>query len=745
MSQMNHKESKTILAITSCDTYEGQILASKLSDHIQAQSILYGCSKHQLVCLARNLDKCCRLKARPNCKVIQITYDDVENIVKALQGVHTVVLVPEIESQRVNWANNVVNAMNQEKIGRCILISSIGSDATQKKQLERFVQTEEKVKESFQHWTILRAGLPFQTLLYWVNMIHSTNMLGMPIGPDVKFTPLDIDNLGDALVSIVFPSKRDDSGYTSASDGKSDDIGDGSIVLHKDVPDLALDETITELQFDRKIYTITGPTTVTGVRLVDELNKALTLRSKVEVLEDLEVMDQKDTESMELIAFKQITKDDLRDYLVKLRDTMKLKEEPGRNSLAVMHSLRNAIKLFQQTSISLMTNSMMRRSTGFPSSYTPISDWSEIDDDFSNSDGSDLHKDSCNCKNSKKCHRPRLEPPNDDEVELVLELMEYIGEDRTTFQSGDLKKITGMEGSTAKDFCQKAISALTTKTSTMKVVGLTGGIASGKFNVTPFWFENQLVFLNTPSKSTVVSTIQTLGVPIIDCDKLARIVVEPSHPAYKKLVNHFGTVILQNQTYGQPLDRYKFGTIIFPDAAQRRVANSIIHPAVRDEILKRLFKYWIMGTSLVVIDVPLLLEGELWRIVSDIVVVYCPREVQLERIKSRDGLSEEDALARIDAQRPLIEKVEYADHVIYNTSDLESLKQSTLKLMDAIKPNPFWTVMAYFPPFTFLLASWVIVKRHLKGDPRKTASKNKGSEAQASSSSSQSNPPAHTS
>ncbi|KAF9133801.1 hypothetical protein BGX30_012145 [Mortierella sp. GBA39] len=234
----------------------------------------------------------------------------------------------------------------------------------------------------------------------------------------------------------------------------------------------------------------------------------------------------------------------------------------------------------------------------------------------------------------------------------------------------------------------------------MKVVGLTGGIASGK--------------------STVAKTIQSLNIPLIDCDLLARLVVEPTHACYRKLVKHFGTVILQNQQDGQPLDRYKFGTIIFSDAAQRRIANGIIHPAVRDEILKRLLKYWIKGTSLVVVDVPLLLEGELWRIVSDVIVVYCPPEVQLERIKTRDGLSEEDALARINAQRPLIEKVDYADHVIYNTSDLESLNTATLKVLDAIKPSPFWTVLAWFPPFTVLLAGWVIAKRYLKGDPRKT-------------------------
>ncbi|KAG0291297.1 hypothetical protein BGZ96_005290, partial [Linnemannia gamsii] len=248
-------------------------------------------------------------------------------------------------------------------------------------------------------------------------------------------------------------------------------------------------------------------------------------------------------------------------------------------------------------------------------------------------------------------------------------------------------------------------------------------------------------------KSTVAKTIQSLNIPLIDCDLLARLVVEPTHPCYHKLVKHFGTTILQNQQLGQPLDRYKFGTIIFSDAAQRRVANGIIHPAVRDEILKRLLKFWVRGTSLVIIDVPLLLEGELWRIVSDVIVVYCPPEVQLERIKTRDGLSEEDALARINAQRPLIEKVDYADHVIYNTSDLESLKTATLKVMDAIKPNPFWTLMAYFPPFTILLAGWVVAKRHLKGDPRKTldSKKKKDDSATAEPAASSSNAPAHAS
>ncbi|KAG0235265.1 hypothetical protein BGW41_000876 [Actinomortierella wolfii] len=239
----------------------------------------------------------------------------------------------------------------------------------------------------------------------------------------------------------------------------------------------------------------------------------------------------------------------------------------------------------------------------------------------------------------------------------------------------------------------------------MKVVGLTGGIASGK--------------------STVVKTVLTLGIPVIDCDILARKVVEPGQKAYKKVVAHFGTKILINETMGQPFDRPKLGSIVFNDAKERRVLNSIIHPAVRDEILKELFHYWIRATPLVVVDVPLLLEGELWRIMSTVVVVYCEPEVQLARIQSRDGLSAEDAQARINAQRPLHEKVEYADHVLYNTSDLDTLNKQTVALFNQLKPHQLWTILNLIPPIPLVTVIWALAQRHIKGDPRKMKSKKK--------------------
>ncbi|KAF9975217.1 hypothetical protein BGZ73_001199 [Actinomortierella ambigua] len=253
----------------------------------------------------------------------------------------------------------------------------------------------------------------------------------------------------------------------------------------------------------------------------------------------------------------------------------------------------------------------------------------------------------------------------------------------------------------------------------MKVIGLTGGIASGK--------------------STVVKTVRSLDIPVVDCDILARKVVEPGEGAYNKLVARYGTKILLEERMGQPLDRPKLGAIIFHDEKERRAVNGIIHPAVGKEVISALWHHWIRGVTMVVVDVPLLLEGTLWQIMSSIIVVYCPPEVQLARIQSRDGLSAADAQARINAQRPLIEKVEYADHVIYNTSDLTTLQQQTEALLRQLQPSSLWTYLNLIPPVALVTACWVLIRRQLKGDPRKMDLKKKTSSDTAAAA------PAHTS
>jgi dephospho-CoA kinase len=136
----------------------------------------------------------------------------------------------------------------------------------------------------------------------------------------------------------------------------------------------------------------------------------------------------------------------------------------------------------------------------------------------------------------------------------------------------------------------------------MLVVGLTGGIASGK--------------------STVSSLLSSAphSLPLVDLDILAREVVLPNSRTLRKLEQVFGSDII-NPDDGS-LDRPKLGKIIFNDESQRKRLNAIIHPAIRRRLARRLFWYWIRGEKVVVVDAPLLIEAGLWKLAGKIVLVY---------------------------------------------------------------------------------------------------------------------------
>lgn len=134
------------------------------------------------------------------------------------------------------------------------------------------------------------------------------------------------------------------------------------------------------------------------------------------------------------------------------------------------------------------------------------------------------------------------------------------------------------------------------------VVGLTGGIASGKSTV-----------------SNLLS--QTHNIPIIDADLIARQVIEPGTSGYNLVLSHFGSDRILKPD-GISIDRVIIGDIVFHDLDERNWLNSIIHPRVRREIVKEVFRYWIRGEWCVVLDVPLLIEAGLWKWVGEIVVVY---------------------------------------------------------------------------------------------------------------------------
>ena len=180
----------------------------------------------------------------------------------------------------------------------------------------------------------------------------------------------------------------------------------------------------------------------------------------------------------------------------------------------------------------------------------------------------------------------------------------------------------------------------------MLVIGLTGGIATGK--------------------STVAERLKELGALVIDADRIAREVVEPGEPALAEIARVFGREVIKEDG---SLDRGRLGRIVFQDAGKRKLLESILHPVIRERMEERLEAARREGkVKIAVCDIPLLYESqESMRLVDRVAVVYATREQQLERLVRQRHLSPEEAEARIGAQIPIDEKVKRADYVIDNT------------------------------------------------------------------------------
>ncbi len=196
----------------------------------------------------------------------------------------------------------------------------------------------------------------------------------------------------------------------------------------------------------------------------------------------------------------------------------------------------------------------------------------------------------------------------------------------------------------------------------MKIIGLTGGIASGK--------------------STVSRALRELGAIIIDADEVAHAIIEPGKPAWKDIVEHFGLGVLNPD---QTIDREKLGAIVFNDPARLQVLNQITHPRVGEQ-----FKQMIkdiksqQADAVLFIEVPLLYETHMDRICDEVWVVWVDEETQIQRLMKRDGLSREDALKRIDAQMSLDEKAKRADVVIDNRFSIEETIETATRYYNNI-------------------------------------------------------------
>jgi len=196
----------------------------------------------------------------------------------------------------------------------------------------------------------------------------------------------------------------------------------------------------------------------------------------------------------------------------------------------------------------------------------------------------------------------------------------------------------------------------------MLVVGLTGGIATGK--------------------STVARMLEERGAAVLDADALVHELQAPGTEVFRAILDAFGPGIL---TADGTLDRGKLGARVFADPEARRILEGIVHPALTAQIVRRVDALREEGrTLLCVLEAALLVEGGRRGIVDRLVVITAPEEQQVARLRAKGGLSEQEAWRRVRAQLPSALKARHADDVLVNDGDLASLARQVADLADAL-------------------------------------------------------------
>jgi dephospho-CoA kinase len=201
-----------------------------------------------------------------------------------------------------------------------------------------------------------------------------------------------------------------------------------------------------------------------------------------------------------------------------------------------------------------------------------------------------------------------------------------------------------------------------------RVIGLTGGIGTGKSSVSAMFAE--------------------LGACVIDSDAIVHELQAPGAPMLAELAAEFGPGILRADG---SLDRAALGDIVFRDETARKRLNAIVHPGVGRESTRRLAEAVARGVPLVVLDIPLLFETRAHGTASKanvgletVVVVYAPRALQIERQLARNGYGRDEAERRVDSQIPIDEKRAQAHHVIDNAGTLEETRRQVRELYEAL-------------------------------------------------------------
>lgn len=196
----------------------------------------------------------------------------------------------------------------------------------------------------------------------------------------------------------------------------------------------------------------------------------------------------------------------------------------------------------------------------------------------------------------------------------------------------------------------------------MKIIGLTGGIASGK--------------------STVSKTLKDLGAFIIDADETAHSVQEPHKPAWEDIVQCFGQEILNADL---TINREKVGQIVFSDPDKLTVLNKLTHPRIMESLKDEFQRIKASHPdAIVVLEVPLLYETFMERMCDEVWVVWVDRGTQTKRLMERNSYNQDEAIRRIESQLSLDEKARRADVVIDNRGSIEETIRSATKYFNAI-------------------------------------------------------------
>jgi dephospho-CoA kinase len=196
----------------------------------------------------------------------------------------------------------------------------------------------------------------------------------------------------------------------------------------------------------------------------------------------------------------------------------------------------------------------------------------------------------------------------------------------------------------------------------MKVIGLTGGIGSGK--------------------STVAKLLAEMGAVVMDADKVGHEVFQPGTEGWKDVVNTFGSEILTDY---DEINRKKLAEIVFNNPEALSKLNQIIHPRAHDLVKSRLNDYRKQGVEVVVLEVVLLIEAKWTDLVDEVWVIIASEDKVVNRLKQQRGMSKEEILVRISSQMSNDERVKYADVVIRNDDDIDKLKLNIKELWENIK------------------------------------------------------------